>query len=167
VAYWESAQRVTYRGVQMRSRLEGKWAVFFDALGIPWEYEPKRFYLSGDRSYLPDFRLWGCVYAEAKPAFKGAEACDPRLTPPMFMKWADVTREHKIDLFQLWGVPRIRWYPYWLLGEQAEQVDFSQLAVTGPGYSAPIGYDESWFYNREAFHAAVGVATTYDWGAAS
>jgi hypothetical protein len=29
-----------YKGVQMRSRLEARWAAFFDELGWPWEYEP-------------------------------------------------------------------------------------------------------------------------------
>lgn len=30
----------TYRGVRMRSRLEARWAAFFDALGWAWMYEP-------------------------------------------------------------------------------------------------------------------------------
>lgn len=29
-----------YAGCYFRSRLEARWAVFFDALGIPWNYEP-------------------------------------------------------------------------------------------------------------------------------
>ncbi len=32
-----------YAGCRFRSRLEARWAVFFDALGIPWEYEPQGF----------------------------------------------------------------------------------------------------------------------------
>lgn len=30
-----------YKGIQFRSRLEARWAVFFDTLGIKWEYEPQ------------------------------------------------------------------------------------------------------------------------------
>ena len=30
-----------YAGIQFRSRLEARWAVFFDALKIKWEYEPE------------------------------------------------------------------------------------------------------------------------------
>ena len=30
----------TYRGIRMRSRLEARWAAFFDRLGWEWEYEP-------------------------------------------------------------------------------------------------------------------------------
>ena len=29
----------TYNGVRLRSRLEARWAVFFDALGVKWLYE--------------------------------------------------------------------------------------------------------------------------------
>lgn len=46
-----------YRGYRFRSRLEAKWAVFFDALGIKWEYETESFILPGGACYLPDFRL--------------------------------------------------------------------------------------------------------------
>jgi hypothetical protein len=47
-----------YRGCRFRSRLEARWAVFFDALNIKWEYEPQG-YLVGPHStpYLPDFWL--------------------------------------------------------------------------------------------------------------
>ena len=45
-----------YNGCRFRSRLEARWAVFFDALGVPWEYEKEGFDLDGIR-YLPDFWL--------------------------------------------------------------------------------------------------------------
>jgi hypothetical protein len=45
-----------YAGYRFRSRLEARWAVFFDTLGIRWEYEPEGFVLGG-RPYLPDFLL--------------------------------------------------------------------------------------------------------------
>lgn len=32
-----------YKGCRFRSRLEARWAVFFDALGIEWQYEPQGF----------------------------------------------------------------------------------------------------------------------------
>lgn len=61
-----------YKGCRFRSRLEARWAVFFDALGIKWEYEPEGFELDdvGTR-YLPDFWLPGFnsdgLYVEIKP----------------------------------------------------------------------------------------------------
>ncbi len=32
-----------YKGYRFRSRLEARWAVFFDALGLKWEYEKEGF----------------------------------------------------------------------------------------------------------------------------
>ncbi len=47
----------SYRGYLFRSRLEARWAVFFDALGIQWEYEKEGFDLGNAGYYLPDFWL--------------------------------------------------------------------------------------------------------------
>lgn len=57
-----------YKGYRFRSRLEARWAVFFDALGLAWEYEPEGFDLGDGVRYLPDFWLpeLDC-YAEVKP----------------------------------------------------------------------------------------------------
>lgn len=44
----------TYKGYRFRSRLEARWAVVFDAIGIAWEYEKEGFELPSGR-YLPDF----------------------------------------------------------------------------------------------------------------
>jgi hypothetical protein len=58
-----------YRGYRFRSRLEWRWALFFDSVGLRWEYEPEGFEFDGTR-YLPDFWLPdfenGC-YVEVKP----------------------------------------------------------------------------------------------------
>lgn len=45
-----------YKGYKFRSRLEARWAVFFDALNISWEYEKEGYDLDGIY-YLPDFWL--------------------------------------------------------------------------------------------------------------
>lgn len=61
-----------YSGVCFRSRLEARWAVFFDLLGWPWEYEPID--LAG---YIPDFVLplpAGRVLVEVKPVFSYEDA---------------------------------------------------------------------------------------------
>lgn len=50
------AIQTRYAGYLFRSRLEARWAVFFDALGLKWEYEPEGFELPSGR-YLPDFRV--------------------------------------------------------------------------------------------------------------
>ena len=46
-----------YNGYRFRSRLEARWAVFFDEAGIKYEYEPEGFDLGDGLFYLPDFYL--------------------------------------------------------------------------------------------------------------
>ena len=46
-----------YKGYRFRSRLEARWAVFLDTLGVTWEYEPEGFWLPSGKMYLPDFRV--------------------------------------------------------------------------------------------------------------
>jgi len=50
-----------YKGYRFRSRLEARWAVFFDALGIKWEYEPEGFEFDDGTRYLPDFKITSAV----------------------------------------------------------------------------------------------------------
>jgi len=50
------AIETVYNGYRFRSRLEARWAVFFDTLGIEYRYEPEGFDLDGIW-YLPDFFL--------------------------------------------------------------------------------------------------------------
>ena len=44
-----------YQGYLFRSRLEARWAVFFDHMNLHWEYEKEGFYLEDGTMYLPDF----------------------------------------------------------------------------------------------------------------
>lgn len=46
-----------YKGYRFRSRLEARWAVFFDAIGVDWEYEVEGYSLPDKTAYLPDFKL--------------------------------------------------------------------------------------------------------------
>lgn len=46
-----------YKGFRFRSRLEARWAVLFDYVGVKWEYETEGFELDDTRWYLPDFWL--------------------------------------------------------------------------------------------------------------
>lgn len=57
-----------YNGYRFRSRLEARWAVWFDAMGIKYQYEAEGFDLGG-LYYLPDFYLpqWE-IYVEIKPS---------------------------------------------------------------------------------------------------
>jgi hypothetical protein len=65
-----AAIETRYKGYRFRSRLEARWAVFFDAIGLRWEYEPQGFELPGGGRYLPDFfiRHLG-LWLEIKPSW--------------------------------------------------------------------------------------------------
>ena len=56
-----------YAGCRFRSRLEARWAVVFETLGLKWEYEPEG-YVVDEVPYLPDFWIpeWN-TFIEIKP----------------------------------------------------------------------------------------------------
>lgn len=61
------AKPTTYAGVTFRSRLEARWAAFFDICGLQWKYEPRFDFIKG---WLPDFLITtsACeILAEVKP----------------------------------------------------------------------------------------------------
>ena len=49
------------KGYLFRSRLEARWAVLFDGLGVDWEYEPEGYALKNGMWYLPDFLLHNVI----------------------------------------------------------------------------------------------------------
>jgi hypothetical protein len=51
------AIETVYSGYRFRSRLEARWATFFTALGLRWEYEKEGYDLGESGWYLPDFWL--------------------------------------------------------------------------------------------------------------
>jgi hypothetical protein len=53
------AIETNYMGCRFRSRLEARWAVFFDALGWNWQYEKEGFIIGHDKTipWLPDFEI--------------------------------------------------------------------------------------------------------------
>lgn len=69
-----AAKPTLYRGIRFRSRLEARWAVFFDAIGREWVYEPA-FPELASLGYQPDFLLednmGGTAIHEIKPLIGG------------------------------------------------------------------------------------------------
>ena len=104
-----------YKGYRFRSRLEARWAVFFDELGEEWRYEEQGYDLGELGWYLPDFYLpKRQFYAEIKPApddgvppvlrfyFAGKIARDA------CWRQALITDGDNIDVGDEWAVRRIR-----------------------------------------------------------
>lgn len=92
-----------YHGYRFRSRLEARWAVFFTALGLRWEYEAEGFDLDAGW-YLPDFflpDLNGGVWVEVKPDTNG---------PLNDQRWYELVHRSEKGLLLATGVPEIRIY---------------------------------------------------------
>lgn len=60
-----------YKGYRFRSRLEARWAVFFDELGIRWGYEVEGYDLGDAGHYLPDFVITGSTHYDVYIEIKG------------------------------------------------------------------------------------------------
>lgn len=102
-----------YDGHLFRSRLEARWAVVFNALHVPYEYEPEGFDLGDGLYYLPDFRVkcYGCrgnykrqqpfdLYIEVKGKMTAADAIKIK----RFTNWRD---EHGLRSYPLLIVDKI------------------------------------------------------------
>jgi hypothetical protein len=72
------AIQTRYNGHLFRSRLEARWAVWLDSLGIKYAYEVQGFSLDGE-AYLPDFWL----------PFPSGTAW-PQGTPPVAGYWLEI-----------------------------------------------------------------------------
>jgi len=74
-----------YKGYRFRSRLEARWAVFFETLGVQWEYEPEGFELTMTGWYLPDFWISGFTAHDlCGPARTGSFWFEVKHSPPEF-----------------------------------------------------------------------------------
>lgn len=70
------ARPTTYRGIEMRSRLEARFAAGLDSLDAKWTYEPRAF-ADSHAQYLPDFQVGYQTFIEVKPTVEHAiEALD-------------------------------------------------------------------------------------------
>ena len=94
-----------YAGCRFRSRLEARWAVFFDALGIEWQYEPEGFELPSGW-YLPDFLVTtpaGQAWIEVKPT--EPDEPDPR--------WGELRGASNIGVYVFAEIPDPRKVQEW------------------------------------------------------
>lgn len=91
-----------YGRILFRSRLEARWALYFDVIGIEWEYEKEGYEFADGTRYLPDFwlpqvRMW----AEVKPE---------TFTAGELHKAKCLVRETRFPCLMLDGLPALRSY---------------------------------------------------------
>ena len=114
-----------YNGYRFRSRMEARWAVFFDTLGIEYQYELEGYELSNGEWYLPDFYLHlNKMWVEVKPKLDipnygiGTNYTDSILAkygrnlsiPLVWSKYRTFTKDIEQPLLILSGAPGIDSY---------------------------------------------------------
>jgi len=91
-----------YDGCLFRSRREARWAVFFNAAGIPWEYEPQGYDLGGAGWYLPDFRINADTHSELFFEVKGQIPTRDELT-----KAEALAEQSKLHVYVYFAQPKV------------------------------------------------------------
>jgi len=87
-----------YNSYRFRSRLEARWAVFFDKAGIRYEYEKEGYDLDGTW-YLPDFWLPDHnLWVEIKGERPSKEECNKAILLAMHSEWSVVVSWGEIDI---------------------------------------------------------------------
>ena len=105
------AIETSYKGYRFRSRLEARWAVYFDALGCCWEYEPQGFDLGEMGRYLPDFRVGWRGDPEARMYWAEVKPLDVEISAADGNKIRGFVRD-VAPIILLTGTPGPFTYPY-------------------------------------------------------
>lgn len=123
-----------YKGHYFRSRLEAKWAVYFDALNVKWEYEPEGFEKDGVR-YLPDFYFPEYdIWAEIKPKGHGNKD---------MAKWEMLSQEKILIIFE--GRPHVGICKvYGFIDYEMDIIPFADKLKDSYGMMWHAGGDEDW-----------------------
>ena len=98
------AIETVYKGYRFRSRLEARWAVFFNYIGVEWDYEPEGYVLDNGEWYLPDFLITSngmSFWCE----IKGKEFSEKEIN-----KCRLLSKGSNISVFMLNGVPNRQYY---------------------------------------------------------
>lgn len=145
-----------YNGTRYRSRLEARWAVFFDSLGIEYVYEPEWIPIPGHK-YRPDFYLPDCdMWAEIKPriglgASRLAEAVKATNKDGLLIQGSPAAGFYMISRFTPFLVPYMAIEPMYFKQED-----------TGLIYlEAPDGHSSGPYVLRHDLETAYKTASEY------
>jgi hypothetical protein len=116
------ALETKYKGYRFRSRTEARWAVYFDAIGIRWEYEKEGFHMPDGTCYLPDFWLPDVqMWAEVK---------GDRFRPDEITKCYELVKGTEFGCLLLDGAPDVRSY----VGITPLEGEFEVFVLSGHKY---------------------------------
>lgn len=90
------AIQTQYNGYLFRSRLEARWAVFFDACGVKFEYEPEGYDLGNGLMYLPDFLLHGVVGRDSGDLFVEVKVTMNQADAEKIKRFAEIGKNHRL-----------------------------------------------------------------------
>lgn len=150
------AIETSYKGYRFRSRLEARWAIFLDELGIKWEYELEGYKLSTGEWYLPDFWLPDFnrgMHVEVKSVFTIAEA----------EKCRQLCEDSGKRVWLAEGTPGIRAWRYFEKDEKTNEIwDLVGIPNADSAYDcnrmfvAP-GYENTDLTIPECYHSLLGI----------
>lgn len=147
-----------YHGYRFRSRLEARWAVFFDALNLEWEYEKEGFEFAGVR-YLPDFWIKTVnMWAEVKPEYNFDKAAKN-----LVIQLANQTGR---EVLMLGGVPEN--IPYFGIGPEGDVYEYCLTNYHDYPqnehrfYCMPADHERLWADTLEASIAAKSARFEYN-----
>jgi len=116
-----NAIETSYNGYKFRSRLEARWARFFDVAGIKYQHEPEGYWVS-NIPYLPDFLLLEHdVFLEIKPPlFHLRDSNDPEWVRHQVIEslWNAPSKPSHFPLYLIAGEPRTGHYSLIVDGEE-------------------------------------------------
>lgn len=153
-----------YNGYRFRSRLEARWAVFFDEMGIKYEYEPQGYRLDDGKCYLPDFYLPDLSY------FVEVKGKNDHLAEDI-NRISEFVREYKTAIIVLSQIPYdkeakgLYWFPVIWYSAQYSRWGYGRHACfmvsdDCKGYIGDdfaVGREKRWQFEFESYHR------TSDW----
>lgn len=166
-----------YRGVSLRSRLECRWIIWMDALGIAWEYEPRAVRVGGRPRWtdlwLPREEVWLEIKPEGVPPDEhlALALAEETGSPLLWLAGRPWPGDYTLTFFPRADLPPIK-NLRWALGRR----DHSEVWVCDPGavlslrlspqLAGPLDWEaaralEFPLFHCETLRQAYLAATTY------
>lgn len=141
--------QTAYKNHLFRSRIEARWAVYFDVIGINWVYEKEGYDLGDGLYYLPDFWLPQVeMWAEVKPG---------KFSLLELEKAKRLVKGTGFSLIMLEGPPACRSYEvvsrYW--------INENDELMLGDGYDCVISNYHGYPQNENRFYSGTGWGSPF------
>lgn len=146
----------SYRGIQMRSRLEARWAAMFDLLGWEWEYEP--FDLPG---WIPDFAIYRMQKGKPRGPF-GMAMPEVVRNDPILVE----VKPYAPDDAKLWAPVAKKVHS--AMGDRylSEALLLGQSTIEFRGFMVHVGGIVTSVWDEKIFPAICVMVDRYGWPAA-